>query len=254
MVLWGLVSNAGIIGSFLPVDITPEEEFESVMSVNYMGAVRITKAFLPLIIKSRGRIVFTTSVKSFVPTPTLAGYVASKFALNAFSKVLHIEMGHFKSGVKVSSIHLSGLLTKLMSNVHDQRMRILDALSDEQKERYDKDYTESIVNQIRLVSDEALECSPIVSADLTEAVGCFEQALLSRYPQRDYHAGPMSYTFMLLYYLLPHCVYSFVICRMFYVVSPKWHTTQNGKRHQNGNNNKTEIGKCHQNGNNNKTD
>lgn len=58
--LWGIVNNAGIcyIGN---VEIMTEEDMQKIMAVNYMGPVNICKHFLPLIRRSRGRIVNVAS-------------------------------------------------------------------------------------------------------------------------------------------------------------------------------------------------
>lgn len=58
--LWGIVNNAGIcyIGN---VEIMSEEDMQKIMAVNYMGPVNICKHFLPLIRRSRGRIVNVAS-------------------------------------------------------------------------------------------------------------------------------------------------------------------------------------------------
>ena len=58
----GLVNNAGIAIAGL-VDWIPIDDMKKVFEVNYWGAVRVTKALLPLLKKSRdGRIVNITSM------------------------------------------------------------------------------------------------------------------------------------------------------------------------------------------------
>lgn len=54
--LWGIVNNAGIcyIGN---VEMMTMEDMQKIMAVNYFGPVNVCKAFLPLLRRSRGRLV-----------------------------------------------------------------------------------------------------------------------------------------------------------------------------------------------------
>lgn len=52
--LWGLVNNAGI-ASFGDVEFTSVEKYQRVADINLWGTIRVTKAFLPLIRRARGR-------------------------------------------------------------------------------------------------------------------------------------------------------------------------------------------------------
>ncbi|XP_049771083.1 estradiol 17-beta-dehydrogenase 2-like [Schistocerca cancellata] len=58
--LWAVVNNAGIsdVGE---VDVMPLEKFQQVLDVNTMGAIRVSKAFLSLLKKSKGRLINVTS-------------------------------------------------------------------------------------------------------------------------------------------------------------------------------------------------
>lgn len=54
--LWGLVNNAGIhIQS--PIDWQPLDNFKRIADVNLWGMIDVTKTFLPLVKKARGRVV-----------------------------------------------------------------------------------------------------------------------------------------------------------------------------------------------------
>lgn len=57
-----MVNNAGIIG--LPADgeLIPMTNYKQCMAVNFFGAVEVTKAFLPLLRKSKGRLVNISSM------------------------------------------------------------------------------------------------------------------------------------------------------------------------------------------------
>ena len=54
--LWGLVNNAGIL-YMLPIEWTPLDIFKRIADVNLWGMIDVTKTFLPLVKKGRGRVV-----------------------------------------------------------------------------------------------------------------------------------------------------------------------------------------------------
>nr|CAD7399974.1 unnamed protein product [Timema poppensis] len=58
--LWAVINNAGILMTG-EVELMPVEIFQRIIEVNTIGSVRVTKAFLPLVRKSKGRLVFTAS-------------------------------------------------------------------------------------------------------------------------------------------------------------------------------------------------
>ena len=127
--LWGLVNNAGVN------HIDPLVEFEDwtmdfVFDVNVFGVVRVTKAFAPLIIESRGRIVNISSI-SGVLSGGLTGYgfyFMSKHAIEAFSDQLAWELSKF--GVRVAAVEPGNFA----SNIGSTRCRRM------LNERDDRDY------------------------------------------------------------------------------------------------------------------
>jgi len=99
--LWAIVNNAGIfrVGH---VEWGPLEDYQKVFDVNVLGMARVTRAFLPLIRKSKGRVVNVASIAGRISGPGLAIYTMSKHAVVAFSTALRREM--LTWGVKVSTI------------------------------------------------------------------------------------------------------------------------------------------------------
>ncbi len=99
--LYGLVNNAGI-ASVSPLIDMDEKDLDALMQVNVFGPYRITKAFAPLIIKQKGRIVTIGSLAGIASDPGLGAYSMSKHAMEAFTDTLAVEMK--KSGVQVSIV------------------------------------------------------------------------------------------------------------------------------------------------------
>lgn len=96
--LWSLVNNAGL-NMLGDVELCTMDMYYRVGEVNIYGMVRVTKAFLPLIRKSKGRVLNTTSVKGRVCLPKNSAYIITKYGGEAFSDVLRMEM--LKFGVRV---------------------------------------------------------------------------------------------------------------------------------------------------------
>jgi NAD(P)-dependent dehydrogenase (short-subunit alcohol dehydrogenase family) len=101
--LVGIVNNAGGLLSSGPAEWTNVSVDQAQMDLNFIGTVRVTKAFLSLIRESKeGRIVNVSSILGIIASPLGAAYAASKFAVEGWSDSLRREMLPF--GVRVSII------------------------------------------------------------------------------------------------------------------------------------------------------
>ncbi len=93
--LLGLVNNAGIaVGG--PLEFVPVAKLCEQFEVNVVGQIAVTRAFLPLLRKSSGRIVNMGSVSGRLATPFVGPYSASKWALEALSDSLRVELRPWK--------------------------------------------------------------------------------------------------------------------------------------------------------------
>lgn len=59
--LWGLVNNAGIV-LIGPIEWMPLEKSKHIADINLWGMIDVTKTFLPLVKKARGRVVNLSSM------------------------------------------------------------------------------------------------------------------------------------------------------------------------------------------------
>ncbi|XP_067322393.1 D-beta-hydroxybutyrate dehydrogenase, mitochondrial-like [Anolis sagrei] len=105
--LWGLVNNAGVT-SFGEVEFTNLDGYREVAEVNLWGAIRVTKAFLPLVRRAKGRVVNLTSALGRVASPLRSSYCISKFGLEAFTDCLRQEMRPW--GVAVVAVEPSNYI------------------------------------------------------------------------------------------------------------------------------------------------
>lgn len=117
--LCGLFNNAGTGGEASEGTISTSVEFSDmalfhkVMNVNYFGVVEVTRAFLSLIRKGKGRIIMNASVQGYIASPFFSSYAASKHAVEGFSDSLRREMAPL--GVKVSILECGFISTPILN-------------------------------------------------------------------------------------------------------------------------------------------
>lgn len=97
-----LVNNAGITMWARFDEITDFAVYERLMSVNFLGTVRMTAAALPHLKASRGLLVAVASIAGLTGVPERTGYAASKHAMVGFCESLRIEL--LGSGVDVTIV------------------------------------------------------------------------------------------------------------------------------------------------------
>lgn len=98
--LYGLVNNAGVLitGPAAEVDL---DKVRWLFDVNVFGVYRVTQAFLPLLIESRGRVVNIGSIAGSIGIRFLGPYSMTKHAIEAYTDALALEMERFGVGVSL---------------------------------------------------------------------------------------------------------------------------------------------------------
>jgi NAD(P)-dependent dehydrogenase (short-subunit alcohol dehydrogenase family) len=128
-----LVNNAGIAISG-PVEVVPIDEWRRQLEVNLLGQVAVTRALLPAVLRTRGRIVNMSSIGGRVANPLFGPYSASKFALEAVSDALRREVA--AHGVRVVSVEPGGIATPIWDKGMDDARRVMRGMTAEQERRY----------------------------------------------------------------------------------------------------------------------
>src|SRR3954447_22773301 len=112
-----IVNNAGIFGGG-PVEGFPLDRLRQMFQTNTLGPLRVIQGVLPAWReRGSGVIVNVSSVSGRLSAPLEAAYSGSKFALEALTESLHIEVRHFgirsvliepgtiATGIKASQTH-----------------------------------------------------------------------------------------------------------------------------------------------------
>lgn len=116
-------ANAGI-GSGGPVQLTDPAAWRRTVEVNLLGTYYTVRAALPAVIEQRGYVAVTASLASFVHSPHMSAYCATKAGVEAMSNSLRIEVAHH--GVEVGTIHPTWIATDLVRESDEsQALRIL---------------------------------------------------------------------------------------------------------------------------------
>jgi NAD(P)-dependent dehydrogenase (short-subunit alcohol dehydrogenase family) len=89
--LHGLVNNAGVAFAG-PLEFLPLDELRRQLEVNVIGQLAVTQAVLPALRRGRGRIVNMGSISGRSALPFLGAYAMSKFALEALTDSLRVEV------------------------------------------------------------------------------------------------------------------------------------------------------------------
>jgi NAD(P)-dependent dehydrogenase (short-subunit alcohol dehydrogenase family) len=173
----GVVNNAGIVVA-APLEIIEPAEFRKQLDVNVVGPLLVTQAFLPLIRASKGRIVTIGSISGKFATPFTGAYSISKFAVEAMSDALRVELAPF--GIRVILIEPGPVKTPIWQRTQTAATASMQRSAPETLALY----ADSIAKMQRLASK--LESD----GDDPDAVAAVvERALTAAYPRARYLVG-----------------------------------------------------------------
>lgn len=130
--LAGLINNAGIAVAG-PLEAVPIPDLRRQLDVNVIGPVAVTQAFLPLLRQGRGRIINIGSIAGRATMPLMGPYSASKYALEAITDALRLEL--LPWGIHVSIIEPGAIATPIWEK-SNQDAAALEAASPEMARLY----------------------------------------------------------------------------------------------------------------------
>jgi 3-oxoacyl-[acyl-carrier protein] reductase len=96
-----LVNNAGV-GGFANLADTTDQAWDDILATNLTSVFKLTRAALPHLAKSGGRIFMVSSLAGSNPIAGMAAYCASKAALDQLATCLMLEVRHL--GIKVTTV------------------------------------------------------------------------------------------------------------------------------------------------------
>lgn len=181
--LAGLVNNAGVaVGA--PLEFIPVDELRDQLEINVVGQIAVTQSFLPLIRHAQtehgcGRIINISSIGGRIASPMKGAYHASKFALEALTDSLRMELQPW--GIHVVSIEPGTVATPIWETSVTRAQHILDNAP----EAMDSLYGELMRKQV--VSAEKAARKGIAPERVAEVIA---RALTIQKPKTRYLVGP----------------------------------------------------------------
>lgn len=187
--LWGLVNNAGIVVAG-PLEVIPPEAMRLQFDVNVHGALRVTQLLLPLLRQAGGRVVNVSSVNGRISTPYAGPYSASKFALEALSDALRMELRRW--GIGVSVVEPGAVRTPIWDTTRRRTSDMVEQVDDAGRDTYRR-----LFERIQNVSvpDRAIPPERVAKV--------VAHALTARRPRTRYRVGWDSRLGVLLAWALP---------------------------------------------------
>jgi len=118
--LYAVINNAGV-AVLGPMIELREEDLTFQLNVNLFGPYRVTKAFAPLLIESKGRVVTTGSLSGTVCWPMGGAYCISKHGVEAYTDTLAAELAPF--GVQVSVVEPGNYKSEIFTNMKERLLQ-----------------------------------------------------------------------------------------------------------------------------------
>jgi NAD(P)-dependent dehydrogenase (short-subunit alcohol dehydrogenase family) len=173
----GLVNNAGIAVPG-PLELLPIESLRRQFEVNVIGQVAVIQAFVPLLRKGRGRIVNISSSSGGLAPPYLGAYAASKFALEAITDSLRLELRNW--GIGVSAVEPGPIDTAIWEKAANLAEQMAEGVSAEAMKLYEAD----LAAVRRAVAE-----STRTASSVDRVVRAVVHALTARRPKTRYFLG-----------------------------------------------------------------
>jgi NAD(P)-dependent dehydrogenase (short-subunit alcohol dehydrogenase family) len=200
--LLGLVNNAGI-GIGAPLEFIALDELRRQLEVNVIGPVAVTQAFLSQVRTRRGRIVNVGSIGGRIAQPIMGPYNASKYALEALSDSLRMELGAW--GIHVSLVEPGAIATAIWEKTDTYAEHMIPALGARAGELYG-DAIGAVLDTARMLSKRAIAPEAVSRAIF--------HALTARRPRTRYLVGTDARAEALLARFLPDRARDAVLLRI----------------------------------------
>jgi NAD(P)-dependent dehydrogenase (short-subunit alcohol dehydrogenase family) len=128
-----IVNNAGVVVGG-PTETDTTEDWRKQLEINVIGQLAVTRAVLPRLRESRGRVVFMSSLNGRVSMPLIGAYCASKFALEAAANALRMELRPWH--IDVAIVEPAQTDTDMWRTADDMVEQFEAALTAEQRDLY----------------------------------------------------------------------------------------------------------------------
>ncbi|MUG96481.1 SDR family NAD(P)-dependent oxidoreductase [Scytonema sp. UIC 10036] len=174
--LFALINNA-YTGFDGPLECIPIDDIRRNFEINVIGQIAVTQAFLPMLRKTKSRIINISAICGRFALPYRALLSTSKIALEAITDSLRMELR--SSGIEVLSILPEGIITPEQADkVEADGKKVLANMSPEMKAIYGKNFQVCIEESVQGNRTTGLPSEKVTDAIL--------KALEAPKPRRQY--------------------------------------------------------------------
>lgn len=150
--LYGVINNAGI-GALQPFSWMKRVHIRDMINTNLTGSIMMAREFLPLLIKSKGRLINVSSGLGYIPGANYIPYGCTKAAMIYFTRAINKELNvinrRSKDSRKVKAIVVSPANfikhTDICSGSLKDVITAWDQLSEFERQVFDSQYEEHFV-------------------------------------------------------------------------------------------------------------
>jgi NAD(P)-dependent dehydrogenase (short-subunit alcohol dehydrogenase family) len=132
-----VLDGVAVCAAVAPIGVLEKVELAEItrtLNVNVVSALAIFQAVIPTLRKSKGRLVFVSSMAGKVAMPFIGQYSASKFGLEGLADSMRREVAH--QGVAVSLVEPGGIKTPMVDAQLAQVSEMIGALTADEDARY----------------------------------------------------------------------------------------------------------------------
>lgn len=193
-----LVNNAGY-GQVGPLEMLSEHDVRAQFETNVFGLLAVTRAFVTgMRARGEGRVINVSSVGGRMVFPLMGVYHATKYAVEAMSDALRLELRQF--GVRVAVIEPGYIRTEFTSTSIDSLQKYV---------QDDSPYAAALARAAR--ADKAIERFAVGARPVARAI---EHAATSAAPRARYVAPSYNALALLLMAITPTWLTDWLFRRM----------------------------------------
>lgn len=187
-----LINNAGYSPREGVIEAAIMTEYRRAFEVNFWGAVQVVQAMTPLLRRSYGRIINTTSAQVYITIPMYSAYPSSKAALRTFTQHLRMELAPF--GIEVTELVPGGVDTPMIELGPEADARQWASIPEPLREQYQRYFLPGAT----AIGDNFKFVQPDVFADAV-----WEKIITAKRLKPTYLIGPQVAVLPWLHRLLP---------------------------------------------------
>ena len=190
----GLVNNAGVVVAS-PLEVLPIDELRRQFEINLFSHAQMIQAFTPSLRVSRGRIINMSSIAGRIANPFMGAYCASKFALEAYSDALRMELAPW--GIRVLLVEPGPIKTPIWEKSSAAAKEMQGSMDFKRLSLYSVG-----IERMKQVAELSVRVAP----EASKVARCVSHALESTFPRRRYPVGRLMHLQLYAGLIAPHAV------------------------------------------------